>query len=153
MTTSIMGAQTLIHITQLAETEQHSKEVIDIPMTSEDRQRVHRRITAKDGQNFALKLATGSVLRVGQTLFSSADTLYKITAAAEDVLSIKPKTLAEAAYIGHLIGNLHRDIDIIEGEIIALWNAPLERKLSKAQLSYKREQRPFNGRPAGEHSH
>lgn len=148
-----MGAQKVIHITQLPRTEQHSKEVIEIAMTSEDRQRVHRRITAKDGQSFALKLPTGSVLRVGQTLYSSADRLYKITAAAEDVLTIKPKTLAEAAFAGHLIGNLHRDIDIVEGEIIALWNVPLEHKLSKAKLAYKCEKRPFNGRPVGEHSH
>ncbi len=148
-----MGAQTLIHITQLPNIERQAKNVVAIPMTSEDRQRVHRRITAKDGQSFALQLPTGSVLRVGQVLYSSTDTLYKITAAAEDVLSIKPKTLAEAAFVGHLIGNLHRDIDIVQGEIIALWNAPLEHKLNKAELSFKREQRPFNGRPAGEHSH
>ncbi len=148
-----MEAQTLIHITELPKTEQQTTAVIDIGMTSEDRQRVHRRITARDGQSFAVTLPTGTILQVGQALYSSSDTLYRITAVAEDVLTIKPKTLAEAAFVGHLIGNLHRDIDIVEGDIIALWNEPLERKLSKAQLAYKREQRPFNGRPAGEHSH
>ena len=136
---------------QLKDTTQY--EVIDIPMTSEDRQRVHRRLTASDGQAFALDLATGTVLAVGHPLHITNDRLYRITAAEENVLTIKPRSLDEAAFVGHLIGNLHRDIDIINGEVIALWTAPLERKLEKAKLTFIRENRPFKGRPAGEHSH
>ncbi len=146
--------ETLIHIQSLPHVKDEVKrEVITIAMTSEDRQRVHRRLSAPDGQSFALELATGSVLPVGHALYISDTKLYKIAAAPEDVLIIKPKTLAEAAFVGHLIGNLHRDIEIVEGQVIALWNAPLEQKLQKAGLDFLRGQRPFKGRPVGEHSH
>ena len=128
-------------------------EVVELPMTSEDRQRVRRRITASDGREFALELSTGTVLHVGHALHIEGETAYVVTAAPEDVLVVTPETIQEAAFVGHLIGNLHRDIDIVEGRIIALWNAPLERRLEKEGLNAERTQRPFKGKPPGEHSH
>lgn len=146
--------QTLIRLQTLVQVEEDtSREVIELPMTSEARQRVHRRLSAPDGQAFALKLPTGTVLLVGSTLYATDGKAYRITAAPEDVLTIQPRSLAEAALVGHLIGNLHRDIDIVEDAVIALWNAPLEQKLKKANLPFVREMRPFKGKPAGEHSH
>lgn len=144
----LIRIQSLPHINDSLE-RQH----IDIPMTSEDRQRVRRRLEAPDGEVFALELPTGSVLPVGHALFVTAKKIYQVAAAPEDVLCITPKTLDEAALVGHLIGNLHRDIDIFEGQVIALWTEPLEQKVQKAGLDYVRERRPFRGRPAGEHSH
>lgn len=145
--------QTLIRIKTLTQVKQLPGEVIDLAMTSEDRQRVHRRLTAPDGQTFALELPTGTILPVGGILYLTKSRAYRVTAAAEDVLTIKPRSLAEAALAGHLIGNLHRDIDLVEDEVIALCTAPLEHKLTKAGLPYIREKRPFKGAPAGEHSH
>jgi len=108
---------------------------------------------ASDGVEFGLELPTGTTLIVGQILHSTESKRYKITAAPEDVLTVKPKDISQAAFIGHLIGNLHRDIDIVNNQVIALWNEPLEKRLKKANLDYAREQRAFNGKPAGEHSH
>ena len=129
------------------------REIVDIAMTSEDRQRVRRRIVAEDGVEFGLELPTGTTLTVNSALHITNTKLYRITAAPEDVLTVNPRTIAEAAFIGHLIGNLHRDIDIVNNKVIALWNAPLEKRLQKAELDYVREHRAFNGKPAGEHSH
>ena len=129
------------------------REVVEIAMTSEDRQRVRRRIVASDGVEFGLELPTGTTLTVNSALYMTESKLYRISAAPEDVLTVKPRNISEAAFIGHLIGNLHRDIDIVNNQVIALWNAPLEKRLQKAELDYVREQRAFNGKPAGEHSH
>ncbi|CAN5898359.1 urease accessory protein UreE [soil metagenome] len=128
-------------------------EVVELPMTSEDRVRVRRRLTASDGREFAVALATGTVLHVGHALHVDGKTAYVVTAAPEDVLVVTPKTVREAAFVGHLIGNLHRDIDIADGQVVALWNAPLEAKLQKEGLEAERTQRPFKGKPPGEHSH
>lgn len=146
---------TLIRIDSLAHFHDDGveRELVEIAMTSEDRQRVRRRIVADDGVEFGLELPTGTTLIVGQTLHATESKIYKITAAPEDVLSITPRDISEAAFIGHLIGNLHRDIDIVDGQVIALWNEPLERRVQKAKLNFVREQRAFNGKPAGEHSH
>lgn len=128
-------------------------ERVAIPMTSHDRQRVRRKLVAPDGCEFALSLPTGSVLPVGHPLHLQGNTLYVVAAAPEDVVLVRPRSLQEAAQVGHLIGNLHRDIDIQPEGILALWDTPLEQRLSKAGLDYERCQRPFRGKPPGEHSH
>ncbi len=135
-----------------------SCEIVELPMTSE----VRRRLRASDAQELALMLPTGSILHVGSTLYRDAHKTYVVTAAPEDVLVVRPKGALEAAQTGHLVGNLHRDIDLIAGEggseeggseIVALWTAPLEAQLRRAGLAVTREQRSFKGKPPGEHAH
>lgn len=132
-------------------------EIIELPMTSEDRQRVRRRLKASDGQELALMLPTGTTLRIGNALYRNAQKAYVVTAAPEDVLVVKPKSLLEAARIGHLIGNMHRDIDVVKGEddgdVVTLWMEPLEAQFKKAGFVVTRERRPFKGNPPGEHAH
>ena len=149
MTSTLIRIDSLVHFHD----DGIERDVIEIAMTSEDRQRVRRRVVASDGVEFGLELPTGTTLIVGQALHTTDSKLYKITAAPEDVLTVNPKDISQAAFIGHLIGNLHRDIDIVNNQVIALWNEPLEKRLQKANLDYVREQRAFNGKPAGEHSH
>ena len=128
-------------------------QVIHLAMTSTERQKVRRKLTASDGLELALELPTGTTLQVGQVLFMRDNTVYVVSAAPEDVLLVRPRNLQEAAHIGHMIGNLHRDVDISEDGIAALWDAPLERKLEHAGIDFTRASRPFRGKPAGEHSH
>lgn len=128
-------------------------ETIWVPMTSADRRRVRRRLEAPDGAVFALELPTGTVLRPGQVLHAGAGRAYVVRAAPEDVLVIHPRTLAEACRAGHLIGTLHRDIDLEGDGIAVLWDAPLEDRLRRAGLAVDRVLRPFHGQPPGEHSH
>lgn len=145
---------TLIRITTLPDTPvPHGHETIHVPMTSEDRRRVRRKLTTSNNQQLALELPTGTVLLVGQVLYVDEVRAFVVSAAKEDVLVVTPRSLPEAAFVGHLIGNLHRDIDIQDDEVIALWNAPLEARLIKAGLEVTRALRPFSGKPAGEHSH
>ena len=135
----------------LARSEERA--VVDLPMTAADRRRVRRRLQAPDGTEFLLELPTGSVLPVGAALHTDDDTVYRITAAPEDVVVVRPRTVREAAFVGHLIGNLHRDVDLAGDEIVALWDAPLEARLRAAELDVVRAERPFSGRAPGEHSH
>lgn len=126
---------------------------IRVPMTADDRRRVRRRLEAPDGTVFALELPTGTVLRPGQVLHAADQHAYVVEAAPEDVLIIVPRDLNEAARAGHLIGNLHRDIDLEGEEIHVLWDPPLEERLCRAGLIVRRARRPFHGSPPGEHSH
>ena len=143
----------LVHIKELPLQTFSEHEIIELPMTSEDRVRVRRRLRASDGREFALELPTGTVLHVGQAVYADDENVYIVAAAPEDVLVVAPSTLQEAAFAGHLIGNLHRDIDLVDDKVIALWNAPLEKRLVKENLSFERAQQPFKGKPPGEHSH
>ena len=126
---------------------------IEIPMTAHDRRRVRRIIEAPDGARFPLELATGTVLRPGQVLHQSGDREYIVAAAPEDVLVARPRDLAEAARVGHLIGNLHRDIETHGTDVVALADAALADRLLRAGIPFVADRRAFHGRPPGEHAH
>jgi urease accessory protein len=127
--------------------------VIELPMTAEDRRRVRRRIQAPDGTEFALCLPTGTRLMPGQVLHSEHERRYVVVAAAEDVIVIHPRDKTEAAKVGHLVGNLHRDIDCVEGVVTVLWDEPLHDRLDREGFVLERDRRPFLGNPTSGHSH
>ena len=122
-------------------------------MAAHDRRRVRRIVDAPDGMRLALELPTGTVLHPGQVLHVAAGRRYVVTAAAENVIVISPRSVAEAARVGHLIGNLHRDIEIDGDVVVALADAVLADHLSRAGVPFGRQQRAFHGRAPGEHAH
>jgi urease accessory protein len=128
-------------------------DIVEIPMTAYDRRRVRRVVEASDGTKLALELATGTVLYPGQVLYRIDDKEYVVTAAPEDVLVVRPRSVEEAARVGHLIGNLHRDIELYGGDVIALADDALADRLTRAGVPFDRSMRPFQGRAPGEHSH
>jgi urease accessory protein len=128
--------------------------VVPLPMTAHDRRRVRRRVVAADGLVLELALPTGTVLPVGQVLHLADDRAYVVAAADEDVVVVRPRDRAEAARIGHLVGNLHRDLDVEDdGTLVALHDAPLEQRLRAAGYEVAVVRRPFRGRAPGEHAH
>ena len=126
---------------------------IEIPMTAHDRRRVRRIVEAPDGARFPLELATGTVLHPGQVLHQDGGRAYVVAAASEDVLVIRPRDVAEAARVGHLVGNLHRDIETSGGDVVALADAALADRLRRAGVPFVEERRGFHGRAPGEHAH
>lgn len=127
--------------------------IVELPMTAEDRVRVRRRLEAPDGATFALELPTGTVLRPGQVLHALDDRAYVVSAAAEDVLVVRPRNVAEAARVGHLIGNLHRDIDLHDQDVVVLWDETVSERLRRLGVPVERARRPFHGSAPREHSH
>jgi urease accessory protein len=126
---------------------------IEIPMTAQDRRRVRRIVRAPDGTSFPLELPTGTVLLPGQVLHRSGETSYVVSAAPEDVLVIHARDVAEAARVGHLIGNLHRDIDVDGIDIITLADQALADRLRRVGVPFDAARRAFYGRAPGEHAH
>ena len=84
--------------------------IVELPMSAIDRRRVRRLVEAPDGVVLALELPTGTILHPGQLLHHDAQVAYVVTAADEDVLVVRPRDLAEAARVGHLIGNMMSDV-------------------------------------------
>ena len=126
---------------------------IEIPMTAHDRRRVRRIVEAPDGTKFPLELPTGTVLHPGQELHRDGARAYVVAAAPEEVLVIRPRDLAEAARMGHLIGNLHRDLETDGDLVIALADAALADRLRRAGVPFDIERRAFHGRAPGDHAH
>ena len=126
---------------------------IELPMTAHDRRRVRRIVDAPDGMRLGLELPTGTVLTPGQVLCRSGGRAYVVAAAPEDVIVARPRTLDEAARVGHLVGNLHRDLEADGGLIVALADAALADRLRRAGVPFDVERRAFHGRAPGEHAH
>jgi urease accessory protein len=146
----------MICIEQLPEAsdlEMASVKTVRLPMTSEDRARVRRRLTAPDGRELALALPTGTKLHPGQVLHLASDCVYVVDAAPEKVLVIQPRSATEAAFAGHLVGNMHRDIDLQGEGIAVLYDEVLEDRLRRAHLVIEHAERPFHGNAGGGHSH
>jgi urease accessory protein len=126
---------------------------IELPMTAHDRRRVRRIVDAPDGARLALELPTGTVLTPGQVLHRAGGRSYVVGAAPEDVIVARPRDLDEAARLGHLIGNLHRDLEARGGAIVALADPALADRLRRAGVPFDLERRAFHGRAPGEHAH
>lgn len=143
-----------VRIETLTAVEPGARAVVPLPMTADDRRRVRRRVDAGDGTVLELALPTGTALGVGQVLHATESTVYAVAAADERVLVVRPRDLAEAARVGHLVGNLHRDLDVdADGTLVALHDAPLEARLRAAGYDAVVAQRPFRGRAPGDHAH
>lgn len=127
--------------------------IVELPMNAHDRRRVRRLVEAPDGMVLALELPTGTILHPGQLLHHDAEAAYVVSAADEDVLVIRPRDVADAARVGHLIGNMHRDIHVEREEIIALADEVLVERIRKIGAPVDRARRPFHGRAPGEHAH
>ena len=127
--------------------------VVDIPLTAEERRRVRRRLAAPDGEEVWLELPTGTILRPGQILAVVEGTAYRVVAAEEDVLLVFPLSPGQGVGIGHLIGNLHRDV-VVEGDVaIVLWDPPLADRLRRLGVRVERARRPFGGDVPAPHGH
>jgi urease accessory protein len=122
-------------------------------MSAHDRRRVRRLVEAPDGVVLALELPTGTILHPGQLLHHDAEAAYVVSAADEEVLVVRPRDIAEAARVAHLIGNMHRDIHVAANEIVALADDTLTDRIAKTGAAFERARRPFHGRAPGEHSH
>jgi urease accessory protein len=118
--------------------------IIELPMSAHDRRRVRRLVEAPDGVVLALELPTGTILHPGQLLHHDAEAAYVVSAADEDVLIVRPRDLAEAARVGHLIGNMHRDIHVEADEIVALADDLLLERIRKTGATVERARRPFH---------
>lgn len=128
-------------------------DLIELPMTAHDRRRVRRLVEAPDGMRLALELPTGTVLVPGQVLHRGGGRDYVVAAAPEDVIVARPRSLEEAACVGHLIGNLHRDLEAAGDLVIALADAALADRLRRAGVPFTVERRTFHGRSPGEPAH
>jgi urease accessory protein len=127
--------------------------VVPVPMSAHDRRRVRRIVEAADGALLALELPTGTVLHAGQVLHHDAEGAYVVEAADEDVLVVRPRDMAEAARVAHLVGNMHRDLHVEGTEITVLADHTLADRIARLGAAVERVRRPFHGRASGGHSH
>jgi urease accessory protein len=142
----------VVRVVSLPEGPGAASRVVDIPMTAEERSRVHRRLRAPDGTELVLDLPTGMVLAPGQVVAVVGDTAYRVQAVAEEVLLIDPRDAGEGVRVGHVLGNLHRDLCLEGSTVVVLWDPVLFERLRRLGVRVERSRRAFTGRALHGHS-
>jgi urease accessory protein len=143
----------------LSLTDQHATMLGDEPLkltlVFQDRQRSRLRVVLSSGQEAALLLPRGTVLRGGDTLALSDGRVVLVEAAPETVstvTSLDPTRFARAAY--HL-GNRHVPLQVGEGFLRYLHDHVLDGMVGEQGLTVVVEQAPFEPESGayGKHTH
>ncbi|HUH91749.1 MAG TPA: urease accessory protein UreE [Casimicrobiaceae bacterium] len=125
-------------------------------LSFEERRKARQRLRLVSGEEAALFLDRGAVLRGGDCLQATDGRVLRIVAAAEALMEVRtpdPTLLARAAY--HL-GNRHCPVEIREGAIRFPADRVLAEMLSGFGLEAKPVSAPFEpeaGAYAGGHHH
>jgi urease accessory protein len=126
-------------------------EKLEIPFESRQKSRLKAKLVS--GEEVAVMLPRGEILRGGDLVTASDGRVIEIVSQPEKLLHVETKDLAKAAY--HL-GNRHVPVQIGEGFLRIAEDHVLEEMLRKLGASVSHVQAPFEpeaGAYAGGHHH
>jgi urease accessory protein len=133
------------HITSPASADKlHAYKQETLTLTWEDRRQGHGRRRSDTGQEFAISLPGGTVLKGGDCLVLDVEQIVvKVREAPEPVYVISPKTPQEWAYYAYQIGNRHQSVMIGESELIFPQTPAVRSLLDQLHVQYRSDTRPF----------
>jgi urease accessory protein len=99
-------------------------EWVSIPWHDAGKSRL--RCSGDRGTDVAIQVERGTFLRHGDVLEHAGGRTLAVERTEEEVVCVRPRTLAEAATVGHAFGNQHVPIDAREDEIIIPVTTTLE---------------------------
>jgi urease accessory protein len=116
--------------------------VDNVALTWEQRQKSRQRLVTCQGRELALALPTGTRLRAGDLLPTTAGHI-EVELAPEDVLVIQPRGLQEAAFVAYQIGNRHLPLEIAAQGLKTPYDPVLEAYLRQQAIPVQRAWLPF----------
>jgi urease accessory protein len=140
---------------EIRERADQSDGSLELTLPFEERQRSRARVRLSSGEEVALLLPRGSLLRGGDALTLSDGRALRVVAAQETVSTVysaDAQALARAAY--HL-GNRHIPLEVGRGYVRYAHDHVLDGMVRELGLSVVAEQAPFEpeGGAYGRHSH
>ncbi|MFK0071988.1 MULTISPECIES: urease accessory protein UreE [Arthrobacter] len=121
-----------------------------------------QRVTSDHGRELGIRLPAGSPdLRDGDVLFAEEGNAVVVAVEASDVLVIAPRSIGEALFTAHSLGNRHLqaqffgpDSDYAADVMVCQYDHTVEDFLNHHQVPYSRQERvmavPFRH---AEHTH
>jgi urease accessory protein len=88
-----------------------------------------------------LGLRTAKSLHDGDVIYADDEVVVCITIAPDDLLVVKPATIAQAIEIAHALGNRHLPIQRTGDTIVLRYDPLVEDLLRERRVDYAREQR------------
>jgi urease accessory protein len=114
-----------------------------------------QRVRTDHGTELGIRLPAGAPdLRDGDILAADARSLIVVSVQATDVLVIAPRTIGEALFTAHSLGNRHLQAQFFEDVMVCQFDHTVRDFLDRHGVPYSREERvmavPFRH---AEHTH
>ncbi len=127
------------------------RRVEHVELDNESRLKRVQRVRASSGEEIALKLdTTTGELNDGDVLALTDDTAYVVRSLPVDVLIIRPRSIKEALWVAHTLGNRHLQAQFFEpaddlgpevgdGAMIVRYDHTVEHYLDHSGIDYSRD--------------
>lgn len=120
-----------------------------LPLSADQRQRPHMRLSTPAGRDIAISLDRGCTLEDGDVLYIDGDTAIVVEAAPEDLIEILPLSAREWGTAAYQLGNLHREVRFLDRSMLTPWDATSAEVLSGMKVRFERVRRGFVGERFG----
>jgi urease accessory protein len=114
---------------------------LQLPFESRQKSRLHTRL--ESGEEVALVLPRGEVLRGGDLVTASDGRVIEVVAEPEALLRVECRDAAQLARLAYHLGNRHVPVEVGEGFLRIAVDHVLEEMLKGLGASVKRETSPF----------
>lgn len=112
---------------------------------SDDLMKSILRVTSDHGRDYGIRLADESqVLENGSAFLVGEKRLLVLTVIADEVIIITPGDIDEMGRTAHLLGNLHKPVQIGQGTITLLFDKVVVMTLDQKQIPYRIEKKQLN---------
>lgn len=148
----------LVFIRRLFKTEKREADLM-LALTAEERMRSRHKFQTSEGQTVFLQLDRGTVLYDGDLLQSDSDTVLRIVAKPEPVLTVQAATSLDLLRSAYHLGNRHVPLEITPTCLRLAPDSVLRNMLEQLGMDVAEEMHPFQpeagayGSQGNHHSH
>lgn len=112
---------------------------------SDDLMKSILRVTSDHGRDYGIRLEDESqVLENGSAFLVGEKRLLVLTVIADEVIVITPKDIDEMGRTAHMLGNLHKPVQIENGTITLLLDKVVVQTLDQKHIAYKIEKKQLD---------
>ena len=103
------------------------------------------RVTSDHGKDYGIHLEDkNDVLENGSAFILGDKHLLVLSVIADEAITITPKDIDQMGVVAHLLGNLHKPVEIKNGQITLLLDKVVVKTLDKRGIDYKIEKIQFD---------
>ncbi|MFS1663840.1 urease accessory protein UreE [Streptococcus sp. zg-JUN1979] len=104
---------------------------------SDDLMKSILRVTTDHGNDYGIRLSeTSNRLENGSAFKLSDKELLVLSVIADEMLIVTPKDIDEMGVIAHMLGNLHKPVQVSDGRIALLFDKVVAETLSARDIPY-----------------
>lgn len=108
---------------------------------SDDLLKSIQRVTTDHGNDYGIRLEDeNQVLEAGSAFKIGEKRLLVISVIPDEMIVVKPKNIDEMGVIAHLLGNLHKPVQVKDGTISLLLDKVVVNTLDKRHADYEIKQ-------------